>query len=396
MNIFIITPNEQLNGTAKTFLTWIKILHELGHEVFLYTNKGNLASWTEGFCKKQFFFELNRFEPSFTSFTEIIEIINKNNIEVIWGVGTASSLLGALVALVKNKKYLSILNITREQVWTHDPNWKYPFIGHVVTVSEQFRKLLIRQCEIPSQYCHFIPAQFDLEELKPMFPIIVRDGRKLILSLFRRFDRKRAQGVFSFLMFVEKYREELRHCTINLYGGGDEEAEVNKRIVALKALGVDITNHGFIKDVQNEMVKSDIVIGSERVAIESILCGKPVCIIGDHGIVNFVTKNNLELFMSDNFSGLGNSGQPLISLVETLDIFTDIEKLLSMCNVQYLREEIARKYDARVGIRELIQLSVASSPVDDRIIKVFRILRAIFLMYYTKIRIAFAKRVFTP
>ena len=397
MRILIVTPSSKLNGTAKTFLTWIKSLYEQGHKIILYTNKGNLATWTKNLCERQYYFELARFEPSFFRIVEIIKIVRKERIDNIWGVGTTSSLLGSLVGIICKKNYLNILNVSpREHVWPVNPNWRYPSVGHIVTVSEHYRELLINESKMPREYCHFVPAQFDLDELKPAFDKIPKTiNKKIIVSLFRRFDKQKTLGVEVFLKFVEEYRNSLTHCKFNLYGGGDSEMQVNEFVKTLNELGVDITNHGFIKEVQNEMVNSDIVVGSERVAIESLLCGRPVCIIGDNGIVDFVTEENLEAFMSDNFSGLGISNRYSITPEEALDLFSDYKKLLSKSNPQYCYGELVKKYDARIGVQELICLSEIANSTDERGRKFLRVLRAIISMYSTKIRIALANRLDT-
>jgi hypothetical protein len=199
-------------------------------------------------------------------------------------------------------------------------------------------------------------------------------------------------GILSFFAFVEEYQDSFKHCRFALYGGGDSETLVNELVEKMTELGIDITNHGFIKDVQNVMVNSDIIVGSERVAIESLLCGKPVCVIGDNGIIDFVTEDNLESFMSDNFSGLGNSDKYSLTPEEASGLFRDYERLLSKCNVQYCYSEIAPKYDAKIGIQELVHLSESINANIERWMKLFRISRAIISMYYTKIRIGFANR----
>jgi glycosyltransferase involved in cell wall biosynthesis len=394
MKVLIITPAGKINGTAKTFLNWIKTLHALDHQVFLYTSKGNLANWTESLCEKQYFFEPARFEPSFSRFMGILRIVRNDNIDVVWGVGTTSSLLGSLAGIIGKKYYLNILNVSpRQHVWPMDPNWKYPLAGQIVTVSEHYRELLINESKIPRDYCHFIPARFNLDELMPVFPVEPKASNgKLTVSLFRRFDEEKALGIKSFLAFVEVNQGLLAHCCFRLYGGGDNELEINELVERMNRSGIDITSHGFIKDVQKEMIAADIVVGSERVAIEALLCGRPVCVIGNNGIVDFVSQHNLESFISDNFTGLGNENHNHLDVAEVLSLFKDYEKLLTRCNVQHCRDVIVHRYDAREGVRKLVEISTMKNPTHERAIIVFRILRAIFIMQSVNFRIALFKR----
>jgi len=396
VNTLIITPAGKLNGTAKTFTTWIKNLNQSGHKIYLYSGKGNLARWTGSYCEKQYFFEVGIFEPSFFRFLRIKRIVKFEKIDVIWGVGTTSSLLGALVGVLTKTKYLNILNVSpRQHIWPENPKWKYPFVGHNVTVSEHFCDLLVYDSKIPDDFCHFIPARFDLDELNPVFPEDKKlENKKLTISILRRFDKQKVKGISLFLKFIEKYNNNLVGYKFNLYGDGDSAGEVNTLVNKLNKSGVNIKNYGFVKDIKEIIINSDIIIGSERVAIESILCGRPVCIIGDNGIINFVTENNVELFKSDNFSGLGNSGKSILNPEETSDLFNNYEKLLSICNLQYCHDEIAKTYDSKIGIRKLIQLSKIADPYNDRFKKIYRILFAIIMMYGTKIRSKINNRLF--
>jgi len=388
LKILIITPAGKINGTAKTFTTWIKILNQFGYEIYLYSGRGNLAKWTENYCEKQYFFEVVRFEPSFSRLLQINKLVNSEKIDIIWGIGTTSSILGAFAGILTKTKYLNILNVSpRQHIWPINPKWKYPFVGHNVTVSQHYCDLLINESKIPKDYCHFVPAQFDLDELNPVFPEDKNlKNKKLTISLLRRFDKQKVKGISLFLKFVQEYNKNFNEYKFNLYGDGDSCEEVNTLVNKLIKSGVNIKNYGFVKDIKEIIINSDIIIGSERVAIESILCGRPVCIIGDNGIINFVTENNLELFKLDNFSGLGNLGKSTLDPEETFDLFNDYEKLLSICNLKFCHDEIAKTYDGKIGIKKLIRLSEIADPYNDRFKKIYRILSATIMMYGTKIR----------
>ncbi len=392
MNILIITPAGKINGTAKTFNTWIKILHSKHHKVFLLSEVGNLAKWTENFCEKQLFFELDRFEPSVKRLLQIIKIVNRHRIDVIWGVGTTSSLIGSITGLICRKKYINILNVSpRNHVWPPNPKWKFPNIGHIITVSEKFSEVLIKDSGINKENIHFVPAQFDLDELKPVFPEFVNKNQRLIISLFRRFDKQKSLGVISFLEYIQENRKQLAHCKFNFFGAGDNELQITQLVQNLSTSGIEINNWGFVKDVQNEMVKSDIVIGSERVAIEAILCGRPVCILGEFGLINFVTPGNLNIFMNDNFSGLVFSRSNYLEENNIIKYFSNYEELLAICNPQHCYQEIAKKYNAENGIQELIYLCQSDIFPKNRIIYILRVIKAIITMYFSKFRIGFSK-----
>ena len=62
---------------------------------------------------------------------------------------------------------------------------------------------------------------------------------------------------------------------------------------------------GYVRDVPGLMATSDLVIGAGRVAMESILMGRPTFAIGEASAPGLVTPDNIDAAMAGNFGDIG-------------------------------------------------------------------------------------------
>ncbi|ELR63994.1 Polysaccharide deacetylase [Photobacterium marinum] len=62
---------------------------------------------------------------------------------------------------------------------------------------------------------------------------------------------------------------------------------------------------GYVEDVPAAMAEADLVIGAGRVAMESLLCGRPTFAIGEAISIGLVTPENVQKAMATNFGDIG-------------------------------------------------------------------------------------------
>tara|TARA_B100000424_G_C22934916_1_gene497435 strand:- start:430 stop:1644 length:1215 start_codon:yes stop_codon:yes gene_type:complete len=380
-NILIVVPLRGLNGATQTFTSWIKYLCRLNFNVYLAGSKGNLLDWTDAFCHKQFILPNTYLNPSFNRLKIILDIIKVNKINLVWGVGTKTSMLTGLAGLVTGTKYLNIINVSpRKSVWPFYEKWKYPNFGHNITVNNEYKNLLINDCKIPSEYCHFVPAQFDLEELVPSFPIKKSRGDLKIISLFRRFDKAKSDGVLNFIDFIIKDKKLLNNTIYQFYGGGDSENIVIEKIKKLRKNGLKFEYKGFIKDIHKAMKNSDVIVGSERVAIEGCLSGKPCLIIDDNGLVDILNQNNIHKFIFDNFTGGSFTEPEKIEDKIAVDLLSSYNDLLLYSDIKENYRILSENYSAFEGVKKLLRISEIESGNKHRLRKIYRIIKGISFM----------------
>lgn len=62
---------------------------------------------------------------------------------------------------------------------------------------------------------------------------------------------------------------------------------------------------GYVEDVPGLLTACDLVIGAGRVAMESLLCGRPTLAIGEARAIGQVTEDNLDQALASNFGDIG-------------------------------------------------------------------------------------------
>lgn len=99
---------------------------------------------------------------------------------------------------------------------------------------------------------------------------------------------------------------------------------------------------GYTNDVAQALHQSDLVIGAGRVAMESLLCGRPTFAIGEAISIGIVDENNLAHAMATNFGDIG----PNILDIDFGSIAQEVEKGLghSSC-APSVTETIRDNYD---------------------------------------------------
>ncbi|MCL9780368.1 glycosyltransferase [Vibrio sp. S4M6] len=101
---------------------------------------------------------------------------------------------------------------------------------------------------------------------------------------------------------------------------------------------------GYSKEIPAIMEQSDLVIGAGRVAMESILCGRPTLAVGESRVIGAVTEHNVLEAMASNFGDIG----PRDLDIDFQLIKDEVEKALksSYCS-DAVTEKIAQSYNLK-------------------------------------------------
>ncbi len=93
---------------------------------------------------------------------------------------------------------------------------------------------------------------------------------------------------------------------------------------------------GYSKDIPSIMAQSDLVIGAGRVAMESLLCGRPTLAIGEAKSIGLVDEHNITQAMETNFGDIG----PKDLDIDFSSIKLEVEKGLAS---SYCSKEVTNK-----------------------------------------------------
>lgn len=345
-------------GGPKTVLAWALGLRDLGHEIHFIGHGGRLLDTVinNGFD----FFPLvgDRFRPSLAYVFQFYQYANKIDSDVLISVGTVTSMELALAAYLLKKPILVILNVSpRNAFWLEDDKWYFPQIADMVVVNQQFKELCVKKYEWDENRIHYIPERLIVlsGNTPPQITSVDR------ICVIRRLDHIKAKSVVRLLEGLEEYLDLNKEITVDVIGDGSEHDDV-----AAIASGIDgrlnrqaIRCFDYVDDIDSKLGDYHLVIGTEKVAIESIVACKPTAILMDNGGLILVTMKNIADLSRDNF--IGNF------CVDTFDNnLSDVRKDLSELNfleLTQLAEWVKLHYDHQIGAQKIsVLLETASAP----------------------------------
>jgi len=106
---------------------------------------------------------------------------------------------------------------------------------------------------------------------------------------------------------------------------------------------------GFSGNVRDQIARSSVVIGSGRVAMESLMMGKPTIAFGEAANEGLVTENNLEVALKSNFGDIAYQEHRDVS-----HLFEDITKGLKLQTIpENIRKKIISAFDLNKVTRRI-------------------------------------------
>ncbi|CCO48812.1 putative Glycosyltransferase fused with Polysaccharide deacetylase [Vibrio nigripulchritudo SOn1] len=286
MNILMALSQLEVTGAEVYATTVGDKLTELGHNV-------KYVSDTLTKPHKGEFFRLRFNKRSvFRRFWHVgylIYLIKKHRIQLVHAHSRASSWSCHIACKLTNTPMVTTVH-GRQPV--HASRKRFHAMGDkALPVCEAIQKQLIDELEVPEAQLEvsrngintsefqWVPAP---QNIKPVITIIGRlSGPK---------------GDLCYQLLKECLDTDKYHVKVVT---GSEVTERFKPFTEM----VEFT--GYTNDVVSMLTQSDLVIGAGRVAMESLLCGRPTLAVGEASLVGLVNQENIKTAMSTNFGDIG-------------------------------------------------------------------------------------------
>lgn len=226
------------------------------------------------------------------------------------------------------------------------------FGNHTIAVCENIKEHLSKDLGYSKENITVLRNPINFEERKSIPNI----NEKKIISIIGRLSGPKGDVTYDLLQIFVK-NNLLNKYKIRVIGGKN----LPERFLNFKEKGVDFL--GYVSDVQEKILESDIIIGAGRVAIEGILNKCSVIAVGETEYIGLVSKLSLDKALISNFGDIGNFNYPEIN---AKNFINDIENAL---NLTYEEKENLKKY---------VQKEVSLEKIVDKIEKKY------FSMYVEK------------
>ena len=172
---------------------------------------------------------------------------------------------------------------------------------------------------------------------------------KKIISIVGRLSGPKGDVAYDLLEILSQ-NELLSKYKVRLIGG----KELPERFIKFKEKNIEFI--GYVPNIQEKIFESDIVIGADRVAFESLLNKTSLIAVGETEYMGFINKENLDKSLASNFGDIGSMKYPKI---EKDILLNDIKKALELSenekeelkniifketNLQNIVDKIEKKY----------------------------------------------------
>jgi hypothetical protein len=338
-------------GGPKTVLAWALGLRELGYDIHFIGHGGRLldAVISNGFDFKPLYGD--RFRPSFVYAINFLHYAKKIKPDVLVGVGNVTSMELALTAFLLRIPILLVFNVSpRKSFWLADPNWKFPRISDMVVVNQQFKKLCVKKFGWNETQIHYIPERLLITENDSLN----EETNFNRLCLVRRMDEIKSLSVFKLLKSMESFLRENYETTLDIYGDGSQQLVVQDLCKNLnnKLNRQAVNFFGYVDGIETKLDNYGLVIGTEKVAIESVLSLRATAVLRNDGNLIPVRMSNIDYLSSDNFIGdacLTDLPMGVESLLKNIQAI-EIDELFKM------REWVKSHYDYKIGSTKIANL----------------------------------------
>ena len=232
----------------------------------------------------------------------------------------------------------------------------------LIVISYELRDYLIRFFEIKNKKIQVIYNGINLERYHPNYGNKSNSEKKRILHV-TRLDYEKMNATIKLIEAVPEILMKLPETEIIIIGGGEKFEDVFKQVEKMnEKTGKDsIKMVGTVSPTSllDYLTMADVVVGVGRVAIEGMACGKPVVIVGNHGLSGVITEENKEKIKYYNFSGrdakLAYTSHQLAVEIIRLFANNDYYESTSLLGLKILEEELDIKKIAKQIEKSYVQ-----------------------------------------
>jgi len=286
MNILMALSQLEVTGAEVYAVEIGEKLIDRGHNLYFVSDtltKKNRGEYIPlAFNKRNIFQRLDQI-------IKLIKIIKQNKIDVVHAHSRASAWSTEIACKLTKTPFITTVH-GMQHVSKHRKR-KQP-IGCGYAVCENIQRDLIKTFDVDPAAIKVLRNGIDLTKFKISTP--PKNGKKVI-SIIGRLSGPKADITYNLLansIDLDKY-------IINIIGGKDIPEKFDK-------FKSKVNFTGYIDNVYEYMANSDLVIGAGRVAMESLLMGRPTLAIGEAKEIGIINVDTVSKALASNFGDVGD------------------------------------------------------------------------------------------
>lgn len=311
MNILLAAMSLDIGGAETHVLSLAKELKILGYNPVVMSAGGIYVKELEAENIKHFYAPLVQkdIKSIVKSLKEMRQVIKSEKIDIIHSHGRIPALIGKIISKLFKLPFMT----TAHAQSTHEGLYRYmSFWGEeVICVSEDIKNHLINNFGVNKDRITIITNGIDIEKFAPE-----KDTSKLYEELglseeskkivyISRMEGELAELAKLVIEIGQELKEEKEKIDLIIAGAGEDFEKISELATKENGRLKETYLHvlGRRTDIPDIMSLADVAICVARTAIEAMACEKPVILAGGEGYMGLLTKENLEVAISNNFTG---------------------------------------------------------------------------------------------
>lgn len=335
MNILMLLSQHALTGAEVYAVTVAEELIRRGHRVWIVSDTltaATRATFVQAPVRRKSLFARARLILWLRRF------VKQNRIQVIHSHSRASAWVGQLAARLCRIPHVVTVH-GRQHL--HISRRFIPAMGDAtIAVCEVLKTHLESDLQVDSNRVELIRNPVHIEA----GPVsTVSNPAHPTISLIGRLDGPKGDVAFNLLKRI--IQDASIKAEINVIGGTTIPDRFQQFADRVRFIGQ-------VPGIAEWVLKSDVVIGAGRVAVEAILLGRPVVAVGEGCALGLLTYGNLAEALATNFGDVSEGPR-----FEWNQIVADIEAGLTERRVEeQVANEVRREYDRERIVGRLEQL----------------------------------------
>ncbi|MCS7005877.1 MAG: polysaccharide deacetylase family protein [Cytophagales bacterium] len=231
------------------------------------------------------------------------KFIKSNNIDVVHAHSRASSWVSHFAVL---KTRVPLISTIHGRQHLHTSTWLYNVYGdRQIAICENIKQHLIYEVKLNPTHISVIPNGFMFSE--PLISSFVKSHSPTLSIIGRTNGGKGEKLAQLFIHVLPVLLKEISSLHINIIGGPLQTMPTEGQI-AWEKLRQQFSERihwiGFVRNLSDYVLQSDLVISSGRVAIESLALQVPVFAFGEAEAFGIVTLENYANAKASNFGDI--------------------------------------------------------------------------------------------
>lgn len=327
MNVLMVLSQVEVTGAEVYAATISDKLIAKGHKVFIVSDTLTVATKA-----KYFPMHLNkrRLDLQLNHIIRLVKIIKNNKIMVVHTHSRIASKLGFIAARLCG---VPMVYTAHGHHHVHLSKKLFPAFGdYTLAICENVRDQVIRDLSWDPKKMEILRNGVDSSVFNQGF---AKKPERPVVSIIGRLSGPKGDTAYRILEEICVKHPLDMGVEIRVVGG----SKIPERFSVFKHAA---SFSGFAGNVRDQIANSSVVIGSGRVAMESLMMGKPTIAFGEATYEGLVTESNIESVLKSNFGDIAYQENRDVS-----HLFEDVSIGLKMDNTipENVKQTIVEAFD---------------------------------------------------